>query len=443
MNFEDGPENAESKYVPGSDADSGDIFLFPFTIDEDTINFIKEHGRIMFIIRGPPGTGKDSLTNMLVDCYPESQIFSADTYFSNTFSKGNRDKGSLVASHDYCQKKVQSACIRGVHPIIVKNTHMKIAEVQAYVNFGAEHRYTIIMAITTRKMKATPEILAMSNTKGLSVDYFRRRLKQWQEVIPVNTGWFLNPDDSSYLLNQVQAHVDYLLGDGKFCRVFDVNDKGEILKNFSARKLLYCIAACGSKNQASEIRSYYLSDKVKEQYGQCFPIVIQGYIFTKSYIAAVVHLNETMKSLHFIQESIPEFDDCLSSLMHSMNLNDNFMKHSSTIDFDDLDFTSNGKTYEEDKSEEYENINVKSCSFIILCERNEVKEDAKQLMPGKLSTFFSKLLNEVADEDGMINFDSFGELEDGFKYCRLSQDSWMVKPPINLIFKTVFTGLYI
>ncbi|GFY57132.1 2',3'-cyclic-nucleotide 3'-phosphodiesterase [Trichonephila inaurata madagascariensis] len=435
-------ENAESKYAPGSDVDSGDIFLFPYTTDEVTIEFIKEHGRIMFIIRGPPGTGKDSLTNMLVDCYSKSQIFSADSYFSNTFSRGSRDRGSLAASHDYCQKKVQSACIKGVHPIIVKNTNMKISEVQAYVNFAAEYNYTIIMAITTRKMKATPEVLAMSNTKGLSVDYFRKRLKQWQEAIPVNTGWFLNPEDSSYLLNQVQTHIDYLLGDGKFCRVFDVDDKGEILKNFGARKLLYCIAACGNNNQASEIRSYYLSDKVKEQYGQCFSIVIQGYIVTKSCIAAVVHLNETMKNL-FIQESIPEFDDCLSSLMYSMSLNDNFMKHTSTVGFDDLDFTSNGKTNEEDRSEEYGNIDVKSCSFIILAERNELKEDAKQSMPEKLSTFFIKLLNEVADENGMINFDSFGELEDGYKYCRLSEDSWMIRPPTNLIFKTLFTGLYI
>ncbi|GFU74278.1 2',3'-cyclic-nucleotide 3'-phosphodiesterase [Trichonephila clavipes] len=320
---------------------------------------------------------------------------------------------------------------------------MKVSEVQAYVNFAAEHNYTIIMAITTRKMKATPEILAMSNTKGLSVGYFRKRLKQWQEAIPVNTGWFLNPEDSSYLLNQVQTHIDYLLGDGKFCRVFDVDNKGEILKNFSARKLLYCIAACGNNNQASEIRSYYLSDKVKEQYGQCFPIVIQGYIITKSCIAAVVHLNETMKNLLFIQESSPEFGDCLSSLMYSMSLNDNFMKHTSTVDFDDLDFTSNGKTNEEDRSEEYDNIDVKSCSFIIMAERNEVKKDAKQSMPEKLSTFFIKLLNEVADEDGMINFDCYGELEDGYKYCRLSEDSWMIRPPTNLIFKTLFTGLYI
>ncbi|GFU74283.1 2',3'-cyclic-nucleotide 3'-phosphodiesterase [Trichonephila clavipes] len=104
MNFGE-HENAESKYVPGSDVDSGDIFLFPFTTDEVSIKFIKEHGRIMFIIRGPPGTGKDSLTNMLVDCYSKSQIFSADSYFSNTFSRGSRDRGSLVASHDYCQKK--------------------------------------------------------------------------------------------------------------------------------------------------------------------------------------------------------------------------------------------------------------------------------------------------------------------------------------------------
>lgn len=448
MNFEDTHKKSEKKYVPGSDSDSSDIFLFPYTIDDVTMNFIKEHGRIMFIIRGPPGTGKDSLTNMLTNCYPKSQVFSADFYFSSIFSGSKRDRQSLTASHDFCQEKVMSACIKGIHPIVVKNTHMKVSELQVYVDLAAEHNYTIIMAITTRKMKASPEILALSNTKGLDANYFRSRLKQWQEAIPVNTGWFLNPDDSSYLLNRVQINVDYLLGDGKFCRVFDVDDKGEILKNFSARKLLYCIAACGSNNQQNEIRTYYLSDKVKEHYGQCFPIVIQGYIVTKSSIAAIVHLNKTMKSLHFINGSVPDSDDCLdvlSSLLLSTSLNSgNFMKYTQTINFEDLDFTSNGKTNEEDKSKNYENIDVRNCSFIILAEINKAKEETKQqVYPEKLSTLFSKLLTEVADENGIINLDSFDEVEDNYRYCRLSQDGWVVRPPTNLIFKTIFTGLYI
>ncbi|GFS99256.1 2',3'-cyclic-nucleotide 3'-phosphodiesterase [Nephila pilipes] len=446
MSSEGEYEISKNKHIPGSDTDSSDIFLFPYTIDEETINFINEHGRIMFIIRGPPGTAKDSLTNMLVDCYPKSQVFSADSYFSNTFSRGKRDRSTLIASHDFCQKKVASACVKGVHPIIVKNTHMKIAEVQKYVNFAAEYNYTVIMAITTRKMKVTPEILAQSNTKGLDVEYFRSRLKQWEEVIPVNTGWFLNSDDSSYLINKLQTHIDYLLGDGKFCRVFDVDDEGQVLRSFSARKLLYCIAACGSNNQNHEISSYYLSEEVKEQYGQCFPIVIQGYLVTKFCIAAVVYLNETMKSLHFIKKNLFEcnnYHEDISNLLHSVSLNGNFKKYTSTFDFRDIDFTSSKKTSKEDGSKKYDNILVNSCSFIILAERKNEGKPKPHLFPAKFSILFSELLNKVADENGIISMDTFSELEDGYKCFRLSDDSWIIRPPTNLIFKSVFTGLYI
>ncbi|XP_055951951.1 2',3'-cyclic-nucleotide 3'-phosphodiesterase-like [Argiope bruennichi] len=437
----DNPSSFAEKYVPGSDADSSDIFKFPYTIDRETIDFLREHGRIMFIIRGPPGTGKDSLSSMLADCYKNASVFSADSYFNDTFAKSKRDSSSLKKSHEFCQKKVHNACIKGIHPIIVKNTHIKKFEVQKYVDFAAEYNYTIIMAITTHKMKVTPEILAKSNTKGLSVSYFQKRLKQWEDFIPVNTGWFLNIHDSSFLLKQVQIYLNSLLRDGKFCRVFDIFDEGQFRGYFKPRKLLYCIAACGKNNTPDEIRPYYQSDSVKQHYGECFPIVIQGYIVTLSYVAALIYLNKTMRNLVFMKHNdfvSTEDDevDMLTSALASVQIsNDNFKKHCSTTKFE----YSAKSTFHQKEDEIREDIDINNCSYLILAQHN--KDEAKP--PRELINLFSELLSNEADGDGIIELNKMRLMEGRFRYCRLPDNAWLIRPSTDLYFKAVFTGLYV
>ena len=94
-----------NKFVPGSTADSEDIFSYPFFNEEETKDFIKYHGRIMFIIRGPPGTGKKSLTDLIKKHFPSGIRCSADDYFSNTFHAPVRTKESLKESHKYCHQR--------------------------------------------------------------------------------------------------------------------------------------------------------------------------------------------------------------------------------------------------------------------------------------------------------------------------------------------------
>ncbi|KFM72369.1 NEDD4-binding protein 2-like 1, partial [Stegodyphus mimosarum] len=151
------PESRRKKYIPGSDADSEDIFQYPFTMESGTINFIKNHGHIMFIVRGPPGSGKNTLSKMLAECYASAVVCCADDYFNDQFSRPVRCKESLAASHKYCKKKVSDACKKNRHPIIVQNTHMRKFEFQPYLDLAAEFDYTVIMAITTHKFEISPE----------------------------------------------------------------------------------------------------------------------------------------------------------------------------------------------------------------------------------------------------------------------------------------------
>ncbi|GFX38373.1 uncharacterized protein TNCV_2343491 [Trichonephila clavipes] len=60
----------------------------------------------MFLIRGPPGTGKATLSEMINEKYPKAAFCCADDYFKNSFASPTRSKDSLKLSHEYCQNKI-------------------------------------------------------------------------------------------------------------------------------------------------------------------------------------------------------------------------------------------------------------------------------------------------------------------------------------------------
>lgn len=59
------------------------------------------------------------------------------------------------------------------------------------------------------------------------MQYFRNRLRQWEDIPPLFTAWFLSPADTAFLLKSLQGTLSTLLDDGKFCRVFDCYDNGK------------------------------------------------------------------------------------------------------------------------------------------------------------------------------------------------------------------------
>lgn len=98
-------KSQQKKFALGSDVDKEEIFDYPYLTDEKTISFIKEHGRVMIIIRGPNSTLKATLSEMITTLYPTAQHCCADHYFSKTFSPPDRNKDTLKLAHRYCQKK--------------------------------------------------------------------------------------------------------------------------------------------------------------------------------------------------------------------------------------------------------------------------------------------------------------------------------------------------
>lgn len=95
----------QRKFPLGCDASKEEIFDYPYLSDKDTISFVKDHGQVMFIIRGPNSTMKATLSEMIRVQYPSAKHCCADHYFTETFSSKSRTKDSLRLSHEFCQKK--------------------------------------------------------------------------------------------------------------------------------------------------------------------------------------------------------------------------------------------------------------------------------------------------------------------------------------------------
>lgn len=426
------------KFIPGSDADSVEIFVYPFFNEEESKDFVKKHGKVMFIIRGPPGTGKWSLTNLIMSHFPSGVRCSANDYFTDTFNLPVRTKESLKESHHYCHRRVKQECIKNTHPIIVSNTHMKKNEMQEYLNFAAEYEYTVIITSTLDKFKVSPKILAKSNTKGLDENYFRKRLKAWQDVYPNLMGWFLCPDDSLYILQQLQSALDSLLGDGRFCRVFNAFDLDTLLNSFKAKTMLCCVAGF-MKYSPFELKNYYISEKVRNSYGKCFTVSILAFVVTKSDIFAVVQLDRHLKELTFkLIDSDSEIDD------DDINRITTNMQSTSITSFYNFKLVSLNNDFSRKPksallSENHaDHINVNEISFIHLAQSKE-----KQFPLRELNNIFRKLFHGNVDQSGKINNDQFSEFETGYAACRLHNDGWLVKLPKILLIKTIFTGLYI
>ncbi|GFY43829.1 uncharacterized protein TNIN_413071 [Trichonephila inaurata madagascariensis] len=390
----------------------------------------------MFLIRGPPGTGKATLSEMINEKYPKAAFCCADDYFKNSFASPTRSKNSLKLSHDYCQNKAKTACANDSRIVIVQNTHMRKWEVQYYLNLAACYNYTVIMAITLYRFDVTPKTLVANNTDGLDYSYLRKRLNQWEDIPPTVTGWFLCPKDASYLQYLALNSLKALIGDGMFCRVFDMYDTDEVANYFKARRLQFCLA--GYATDSLEMKEYYLSNIVQYLYGKCFTIQILGYHITLSGVSAIVHVNDIMELLMYEGKNNFSRSCDFSNFMNALGINDNPSEHGKTMAFKDESEPPETSTAILEEWKENEDISASKCSFIHLAQRSDDICDV-----GKLKKAIQLSLLEAADDKSQIPDASFIELDNGSKICRIKQNEWLVKAPMKVNIKTTFTGLYV
>eukprot|EP00092_Neocalanus_flemingeri_P004005 GFUD01004311.1.p1 GENE.GFUD01004311.1~~GFUD01004311.1.p1 ORF type:complete len:527 (+),score=133.15 GFUD01004311.1:142-1722(+) len=191
---------------------------FPFLVDVPSMSSLRT-SLTMIIMRGLPGSGKSTIVSKLREVFPEACICSADDYFVShgvyTF-----DRARLKDAHLYSQDKAGEFCQNLANLIIIDNTNVKRWEMAPYFKTASQHRYTVILVEPKTPWKFAVDELAVRNTHGVDESVIRARATDWQVVQPHYYGWFLNPADSSLLLDLGRSWLEKCLANKEFYEDF-------------------------------------------------------------------------------------------------------------------------------------------------------------------------------------------------------------------------------
>ncbi|XP_054681700.1 NEDD4-binding protein 2-like 2 isoform X2 [Grus americana] len=98
--------------------------------------------KLLVILRGLPGSGKSTLSRILLGESRDGIIFSTDDYFRQqdgyTYSAAQ-----LGDAHDWNQKRAKQAMEQGKSPVIIDNTNTQAWEMKPYVEVALEKGYRV------------------------------------------------------------------------------------------------------------------------------------------------------------------------------------------------------------------------------------------------------------------------------------------------------------
>lgn len=172
---------------------------FPFLLDQKTINYVQQ-AKVMFIMRGLPGSGKSSIVERISNVYRNSAVCSADLFFMCD-GVYKWDHSKLSEAHNTCQEKAKAHCENGTPVVIIDNTNIKKWEMNRYLQFASENSYPVVIVEPKTPWKNDPVKLAQFNSHGVTEDLINSKLKSFDQVFPLYFGWFLNENQSDYLIN--------------------------------------------------------------------------------------------------------------------------------------------------------------------------------------------------------------------------------------------------
>ena len=158
----------------------------------------------MLILRGLPGSGKSSLVGRILKTYPQAEVCSADTYFTQADGSYQYDRDKIKEAHIFSQEKAEALCKDACNLVIVDNTNVKRWELQPYLNIATRFRYSVVILEPQTPWAKDPEQLALRNSHQVKENVIRKKLKEWQEIRPRYFCWQLNLADSHLLLIQAK-----------------------------------------------------------------------------------------------------------------------------------------------------------------------------------------------------------------------------------------------
>lgn len=102
--------------------------------------------KILYIVRGVPGSGKSTFARQLT-----SNVFEADQYFIDNEGNYNFIPSEIKNAHAECQDDVKSAMSSSIPKIAVSNTFTQEWEMNPYLDLAKQFGYMVFTVVVENR----------------------------------------------------------------------------------------------------------------------------------------------------------------------------------------------------------------------------------------------------------------------------------------------------
>ncbi|XP_041373615.1 2',3'-cyclic-nucleotide 3'-phosphodiesterase-like [Gigantopelta aegis] len=284
---------------------------FPFLHDHATVKYLKD-SKVMFIMRGLPGSGKSTIVRSIQSTYPISAVCSADDYFLKD-GVYNFDPNKLGPAHETCRLRTEQHCQSGCPVVVIDNTNVKRWEMKEYLDLALRTNYVVVLVEPQTPWKFDARELARRNKHGLSEEILQYKVRLFQDFMPSYYGWFFNEADSRYFLRMgrklVEECVDKipelkqsLLAQFRRRQVYiPAHTDAKAIVNYFRRQngntLIHCTSKFLAHGRVPCAVDYHLRADVQGNCGKASCLTVTSIIITERTVGARVRLSKQQLQL--------------------------------------------------------------------------------------------------------------------------------------------------
>ncbi|KAM6420654.1 NEDD4-binding protein 2-like 2 isoform 2-T5 [Pluvialis apricaria] len=140
--------------------------------------------KLLLILRGLPGSGKSTLSRILLGQSRDGIVFSTDDYFRQQDGY-TYNAAQLGDAHDWNQKRAKQAMEQGKSPVIIDNTNTQAWEMKPYVEVALEKGYRVEFHEPDTWWKFDPEELEKRNKHGVTREKIAQMLERYEYQISI------------------------------------------------------------------------------------------------------------------------------------------------------------------------------------------------------------------------------------------------------------------
>ncbi|XP_021534020.1 NEDD4-binding protein 2-like 2 isoform X1 [Neomonachus schauinslandi] len=167
---------------PSMDKHNGTDRLMNQQFQDEKLNKLQ---KLLILLRGLPGSGKTTLSRILLGQSRDGIVFSTDDYFHH--QDGYRyNVNQLGDAHDWNQNRAKQAINQGRSPVIIDNTNTQAWEMKPYVEMAIGKGYRVEFHEPETWWKFDPEELEKRNKHGVSRKKIAQMLDRYEYEMSIS-----------------------------------------------------------------------------------------------------------------------------------------------------------------------------------------------------------------------------------------------------------------